>query len=157
MLLNHWDLLNKIDDLMREEIFPAIWKKMLKTVIVGSNLGIGWNPNIYFELKRVDEDEFMCLNWNQEGWNLENGAVYCHQSFITLYDFSVPYFLSWLTVDDMYAGTKPGILVHRQPSVRLSLAIPTVSETGMPQLNLSRKNDVWGYITMPQQPGCLVV
>lgn len=47
---------------MREEIFPAIWKKMLKTVIVGSNLGIGWNPNIYFELKRVDEDEFMCLN-----------------------------------------------------------------------------------------------
>lgn len=52
---------------MKEKLLATDLKNILKIMVVGRNLRIGWSPNV-FEFEGVVEEEFMGVNWNQTGY-----------------------------------------------------------------------------------------
>lgn len=52
---------------MKEKLLATDLRNILKIMVVGRNLRIGWSPNI-FEFEGVAEEEFMGVNWNQTGY-----------------------------------------------------------------------------------------
>lgn len=52
---------------MKEKLLATDLRNILKIMVVGRNLRVGWSPNI-FEFEGVAEEEFMGVNWNQTGY-----------------------------------------------------------------------------------------